>query len=292
MAGATGQGGRSAAVGGFVRRLGTAWSALEREQRTAAAAALALFVAMFLPWYSRSAVGVVKNKPVKVDDTLTAFGAFSFVEAAILLVAIGVLWMLFARGEGKAFHLPFGDGNVIFAAGLWVCALVFYRQFDKPSAGTAQGLATNIGVSWGIFVTFLVGLFLAFAGQRLRLAHLIEPPLPGDPSPSVPAARRRAAARRPAAGRTAADPAAPADRPTAATQVAPPTPDLRKRPDASSSPTVVDRTPRLGSEAKTLLADEVPEFPSPRRPAPPAPGTDATRVDHPADDDGQLRFDG
>lgn len=286
--GTAGHGSRSAQIGGVVRRLGAAWAGLEREQRTAAAAAIALFVAMFLPWYSRSAVGVVKGRPVKVDDTLTAFGSFSFVEAAVLLVAIGVLWMLFARGEGKAFHLPFGDGNVIFAAGLWVCVLVFYRQFDKPDADAGQGLATNIGVSWGIFVTFLVGLFLAFSGQRLRLAHLVEPPLPGEGG--LPA-RDRAASRR----RAAAPPAVrPADAPTAATQVAPPAPDMRKRPDASSSPTVVDRTPRLGgSEAKTLLADEVPEFPSPRRPAPPAPETDVTRrVEHPADDDGQLRFDG
>lgn len=282
--GGTGVAGRSAAVGGAVRRVGLAWAGLEREQRTAAVAAIALFVAMFLPWYSRSAVGVVKGRPVKVDDTLTAFGSFSFVEAAVLLVAIGVLWMLFARGEGKAFHLPFGDGNVIFAAGLWVCALVFYRQFDKPSAGTAQGLATSIGVSWGIFVTFMVGLFLAFSGQRLRLAHLVEPPLPGDVAPSDRRERRRAA---PAA-------AAPdrADPPTDVTRVAPGPADLRKRPDASSSPTVVDRTPRLdGPEAKTLLADEVPEFPSPRRPAPPP--AEPTRADEPPTDaDGQLRFDG
>ncbi|MCW2957786.1 MAG: hypothetical protein JWP18_589, partial [Solirubrobacterales bacterium] len=172
---------RAAATGGFLRRLGRSWRALESEQRTAAAGALALFVTMFLPWYSNSTVGVnTKGMPVKVEDTVTAFGVFSFVEAAVLLVAVGILWMLFARGEGKAFHLPFGDGNVIFAAGLWVCLLVFYRQFDKPDPGTVQGLQTTVGVSWGIFVTFLSGLFIAFSCQRLRSARLAEPPLPCD----------------------------------------------------------------------------------------------------------------
>ncbi|MCW3016688.1 MAG: hypothetical protein JWO02_3780, partial [Solirubrobacterales bacterium] len=190
---------RIAATGGFIRRMGRSWRALEREQHTAGAAALALFVTMFLPWYSKSAVGVVKGMPVKVDDNLTAFQEFSFVEAAVLLVAVGILWMLFARGEGRAFHLPGGDGNVIFAAGLWVCLLVFYRQFDKPSPGTAQGLATTVGVSWGIFVTFLTGLFIAFSGQRLRIADLAEPPLPGAVAPSdepLPRGRRRPAASR------------------------------------------------------------------------------------------------
>jgi hypothetical protein len=254
---------RAAAAGGVLRRLRRAWRALEREQRTAAFAALALFVTMFLPWYSRSAVGVVKGAPVKVDDTLTAFGSFSFVEAAVLLVAVGVLWMLFARGEGKAFHLPFGDGNVIFAAGLWVCLLVFYRQFDKPSATTTQGLATNIGVSWGIFVTFLVGLFLAFSGQRLRVAHLVEPPLPGDVASSdepLPRGRRRPAEE------TAATRAAPSGRSAAS--------EARPRPTPSASHTVVDR--RGPGESETLITD-VPEFP-PRRGGPKPPdGGDADR---------------
>ena len=229
-------------AGGFARRLGSCWRALEGEQRTAAAASAALFVTMFLPWYSKSAVGVVKGMPVKVDDSLTAFGAFSFVEAAVLLVAVGVLWMLFARGQGKAFHLPGGDGNVIFAAGLWVCLLVFYRQFDKPSPGSAEGLATSIGVSWGIFVTFVTGLFLAFSGQRLRSAHLAEPPLPGSVAPSdaplPPGRRRPAAAQR--------------------------RPDRRPRPGRESSQTSVDS--RRTSSDETLVAD-VPEYPG-RRPTP------------------------
>lgn len=280
---------RAAAAGGFLRRLGRAWGALEGEQRTAAAAALALFVTMFLPWYSRSAVGVVKNQPVKVDDTLTAFGSFSFVEAAVLLVAIGVLWMLFARAEGKAFHLPFGDGNVIFAAGLWVCLLVFYRQFDKPSPDTAKGLATNIGVSWGIFVTFLVGLFLAFSGQRLRAAHLSEPPLPGDVAPSdepLPPGRRRPSAARERAW-------AAAQEATSATNVAPPR-DTRPRPAGDARPTVVER--RGPSVDETLL--DVPEYPGrPSRAPDPADPPRADDRTPPAPEprteaDGQLRFDG
>lgn len=281
---------RVAATGGFIRRLGVSWRALEPEQRTAAAAAMALFVTMFLPWYSKTAVGVVKGMPVKVDDNLTAFQEFSFVEAAVLLVAVGILWMLFARGEGKAFHLPFGDGNVIFAAGLWVCLLVFYRQFDKPSPGSVQGLATTVGVSWGIFVTFLTGLFIAFSGQRLRSARLTEPPLPGHvaPSDAPPAGGRRAAAARRTPERAAG----------------------RPRPERDASHTVVDR--RGPSVDETLVAD-VPEYPprsSPPSPAAdPSPGpaepppTAPTRVvgrddqlrlddEGRSDPGGQLRFDG
>jgi hypothetical protein len=172
-------------------RVTRAWRALAADQRMAAYAAIALFVTMFLPWYSKSAIGVnARGLPVKVDDDLNAFQAFSFVEAAVLLVAAGVLFLLFQRAENRGFHLPGGDGMVVLAAGVWVCLLVFYRQLDKPDAGEVRGIATTVGVQWGIFVTFLAGLGLAAAGQRVRAAHHAEPPLPVDTAPTQRVAAR------------------------------------------------------------------------------------------------------
>jgi hypothetical protein len=162
-------------VGGAIRRVVLAWRGLAPDQRLAAGAAMALFATMFLPWYQRTAA-----VPQKPSDNLNAFQVFSFVEAAVLLVAAGILYLLFTRAEGKAFHLPGGDGTVIFAAGIWVCLLVFYRQLDKPHLGDSI-----VGVQWGIFVTFIAGLALAAAGQRVRAAHHKEPPLPGDVEPTV-----------------------------------------------------------------------------------------------------------
>ena len=144
-------------------RLTTAWQTLAAEQRLAAVAALATMLSTVLPWYSIT--------PVRGSSrTVSAFGVYSFVEAAIFLVALAVLALLFARGERRAFHLPGGDGAVITAAGAWVVFLVFYRQFDKPEV---QGAL--VGVEWGIFVTVLAGAGLALAGLRLRAAHVPEP---------------------------------------------------------------------------------------------------------------------
>jgi hypothetical protein len=83
----------------FVRRVARAWDALAPEQRMAAAAALAMWVSMFLPWYGKSVTESVKNSLKAAGYNLTAFGAFSFVEAAVLLVSAGVLAMLFARDD-------------------------------------------------------------------------------------------------------------------------------------------------------------------------------------------------
>ena len=63
---------------------------------------------------------------------VSTFGPFSFVELAEILTAAGVLALLRARALGKTFHLPFGDGTVIAAAGVWAGLLILVRLFDRP----------------------------------------------------------------------------------------------------------------------------------------------------------------
>jgi hypothetical protein len=164
---------------GAVRRVARAWRALGPEQRVAAIAALALFATMLLPWYQLQRV--VKGD-IETHD-VSAFSVFSFVEAAVLLVVVGVLLLLFQRAEGRGFHLPGGDGTVIFAAGVWTAFLLFFRVIDRPPGG-----GYPVGIAWGFFVAFIAAGFLAYAGARLRAAHRPEPPLPEPP----PTARRRA----------------------------------------------------------------------------------------------------
>jgi hypothetical protein len=72
---------------------------------------------------------------------VSTFGPFSFVEAAELLIALGVLMLLRARAQGKRFHLPFGDGTVIAAAGAWAAALIVVRLFDRPLGQNLLALA-------------------------------------------------------------------------------------------------------------------------------------------------------
>src|SRR6266576_3437839 len=98
-------------------RLMNAWRALEREQRLAALAALALLVTMFFPWYGLQSLN--RKTGAIFSHNINAFGDVSFVEAAIFLVSLGVLAMLFARAEGRDFHLPGGDGTIVMIAGGW-----------------------------------------------------------------------------------------------------------------------------------------------------------------------------
>jgi hypothetical protein len=139
-----------------------------------------------------------------VSVSLTGWGAFSFVEAAVLLVAAAVLGLLFARAEGRAFHVPGGDGGVITAAGLWTCLLIVWRIFDKEGTTGHGQYDTTFGVEWGIFAALGVAGLLTYAGTRIRHAHEPEPLLPGEnaasgPGPTAPPRSRPRTATAPSA---------------------------------------------------------------------------------------------
>jgi hypothetical protein len=175
-------------------RLLNLWNALRTEQRMAAGAAALMFVTMFLPWYQQNAVVNAPRTAPLVSRNLSAFQVFSFVEAAVLLVALAVLYLLYARAEGRTFHLPGNDGTVILAAGVWVALLLVWRLFDKPGV-ISHGIAANVGIQWGIFFALACSGLLSYSGSRMRATSRPEPPLrrrrPRAPTPPMPAPARR-----------------------------------------------------------------------------------------------------
>jgi hypothetical protein len=94
-----------------------AWRVLGPEQRVAAVGSLLLIV--------------------------STFGPFSWVEVAEILTAGAILFLLKRRADGVPFHLPFGDGTVIAAAGLWSGVLILIRLFDRPLGQNLLALACS-----------------------------------------------------------------------------------------------------------------------------------------------------
>jgi hypothetical protein len=128
--------------------LGETWRRLNFEQRTAAVAALLLIV--------------------------STLGPFSFVEAAIVLTGGGVLLLVRKRAEGKLFHVPFGDGAVIAAAGAWAALLIVVRLFDRP-----------FGMS---MLALVCAAILLFAGLRERAVRPLDDLPEGEADPGPPPA--------------------------------------------------------------------------------------------------------
>ena len=167
-----------------------AWRLLPPERRLSALAAVALFATLFLPWYQETVIPTSFSGHAALPSaSLTGWASFSFVEAAVLLVSLSVLALLFFRAEGRAFHVPGGDGGVITGAGFWTGVLILWRMFDKSGTDGHGQFVTTSGIEWGIFIALAVAGLLAYSGQRIRLQHETEPPLPGE-RPRRPRRRR------------------------------------------------------------------------------------------------------
>src|SRR5438132_13927005 len=92
------------------------WRMLDPEQRLGLGAAGALFITMLLPWYQQNGVvNTPKQQPHLLSGNLNAFQVFSFVEAAVLVVALAIGYLFYARAEAREFRLPGSDGAVVFA---------------------------------------------------------------------------------------------------------------------------------------------------------------------------------
>ncbi|MEA2213170.1 MAG: hypothetical protein QOF83_3118 [Solirubrobacteraceae bacterium] len=256
-------------------RLRAVWAALPRERRLAAAAAVGLVITLFLPWYQETVIAQGTSANLRtVSASLTGWGAFSFVEAAVLLVGAAVITLLFVRAEGAAFHVPGGDGGVVTAAGIWTCLLIVWRMFDKEGT-TAHGLyETASGIEWGIFLALGVAALLVYAGTRIKLANEPEPPLPGEGA----TARRRSR-------RAAATPAMATEHPDALA----PEPDAARRP--SVPPAAAARRPSVPPAAapsptpRRVRPSSLSEPPATRDRRPPPPATRDRRPPPPARED-------
>ena len=230
-------------------RLMRDWRALDAEQRLAGGAAVALFVTMLLPWYQQNAVVNAPRTTPLQSRNLNAFQVFSFVEAAVLLVAVAVIYLLYARTEGREFHLPGSDGAVVLAAGLWTVALLVLRLFDKPGI-TSHGIAANVGVQWGIFFALAAAGLMAYAGSRMREKRRPEPPLERS-APEPPGGR----------GRPRHPPAPPAPY---AREDAPITPKATERRPVTPPLLRASRRPVAANQATEQLSFEDPP-PEPER---------------------------
>ena len=123
--------------------LAGAWRRLSFEQRAAAAGSVLLVV--------------------------STFGPFSWIEAAIVLTGLSILFLLRQRGLGKTFRLPAADGTLIAAAGGWAALLIAVRLFDRPLGQNLLALAC--------------AAILVAAGARGRSRQPKPRPAPADERP-------------------------------------------------------------------------------------------------------------
>ncbi len=244
-----------------------------------------VLVTLVLPWYSRETASRGADGAISHSGgSLSGLAGMTFIAASLLVVLVGVFALLWGRGTGRRFALPYGDGALVCAASGWMGALIVYRLFARPSGASSGQEVTLVGLNWGVFVSLIAVGALFAAGLDLR-RHGPRNAIPGDPGPpqpdEYPAVDPATMVVRPRPDGESPTEIAPVSRPDGdPTQVVPASrPDDQptrvvpaSRPD--DQPTRVVPTPPAETPAEPPAAGPRPTPPAPPpadRPRPPAP---------------------
>jgi len=137
-----------------LRRLGR----LNAEQRLALVGVAVVFASLFLPWW---------RSPTNDNLVLTGWGDFGPVEAALLLTAGAVLFLLVEVAAGYVPPRPLREWGLLIAGGAWAALIVVYRMFDRPEF-TLGGADDPYELHYGIIVALGGAALIFAAGLRRR----------------------------------------------------------------------------------------------------------------------------
>ena len=144
-------------------------------ERIAFLGAAVLVGSLFLPWY---------RAPVSSDLVQTGFGAFSFAEGALLLVAAATTFLALECGGGYVPPRPLREWGLFVAAGGWATLIVLYRMIARPEFELA-GISDEYQIHYGIFVALAGATIIIAAGLRLRPKERTKRPVPPDGRPAT-----------------------------------------------------------------------------------------------------------
>ena len=134
---------------------------LRGNERLAVMGVALIVGSLLLPWY-----GI----PVSGDLVQTGFGAFTWAEGALLLVAAATLFLALQVGGGYVPPRPLAEWALLLAAGIWAAAIVAYRMIERPELDFEVIASVNreYDLRYGIFVALGGAVLIAVAGLRSR----------------------------------------------------------------------------------------------------------------------------
>jgi hypothetical protein len=149
---------RSSNPGSPFRKLVSDLRGLSGNERIAVIGAGVIVGSLLLPWY---------ESPISNDLVLTGFGAFSWAEAALVLIAAATTFLALQAGGGYVPPRPLREWALFVAAGSWAGLIELYRMADRPRF-TLAGHDEPYDLHYAIFVALGGAVIIVMAGLRMR----------------------------------------------------------------------------------------------------------------------------
>jgi hypothetical protein len=234
---------------------------LSRGEQIAGAAAVLLFIDMFLHWYSANVSDSISRLAARagVSTSVSAWEAFSYTDLLLLVTILVALAMVGMRAMGTRVNLPVSLPLVAAVLGALMTLLVLYRILNQP------GPNDFINVEYGAFIGLILIAALTYGSieagggvdtMRAEAESLQDRGTAGGGAPAGPVGATSVA--EPPGPPPPAAPAAPAP---PAPDPAPPAP----APDPAPAPAPEPEPPTPPAPAPDPPTGE---------PAPPQPGPD------------------
>jgi len=174
-------------------------SRIRRGEMIAAVAAIALFIIMFLAWFSVPGIEQAEELGINTSGAdFNAFDAFDFIKIVMLLTIIAAIALAAISATATKVNLPVALSAIVAGLGILTTLLVLYRVIDPVggldrSYGLFLGLLAAAGIAYGGW-TAMQDEGTSFQGEADRVqgdrgtGTGSPPPPPPPPSSSGPAA--------------------------------------------------------------------------------------------------------
>lgn len=141
-------------------------SRLGTGDKIAAAAGAVLLVVLFLPWYGVDA----QFGAVSVSESVSAWGAMSFIDLLLFLIAAIAIAVPLARASGS-LPADIPGPVLVVAAGALGVLLVLFRIVDIPAPDipAVAGDAFDFGREFGIFLGLAASGAIAWGGWQMNM---------------------------------------------------------------------------------------------------------------------------
>ncbi len=147
---------------------------LSGNERIAFMGAAVIVGSFILPWY---------RAPVSSDLVQTGFGAFSFAEGALLLIAGATAFLALEAGGGYVPPRPLREWGLLVTAGGWAALIVVYRMIERPDFKLTE-VDQAYEIHYGIFVALAGAALIIAAGLRMRPRERAKRPVAPEGRPA------------------------------------------------------------------------------------------------------------